>query len=82
MVHLSPVGAFVLGTTSTRAKFDKVKAAGADEVIVHAEQDFVQEVKRLTDGKGAIVIYDGVGIATFLRGERCDKYYNTTSITK
>ena len=39
--------------------------AGADEVIVFTKQDFEPEVKRLTDGKGVDVVYDGVGKATF-----------------
>jgi NADPH2:quinone reductase len=41
------------------------REAGADEVIVFTTHDFESEVKRLTDGKGVEVVYDGVGKATF-----------------
>ena len=41
------------------------REAGADSVIVFTKQDFETEVKRLTDGKGVEVVYDGVGKATF-----------------
>src|SRR5947208_2153269 len=41
------------------------RAAGADEVILYTRQDFVAEVKRLTGGRGADLIIDGVGKTTF-----------------
>ena len=58
-------GARVLGTTSTEAKAAEVRALGADAVINYAEQDFEQEVKRLTGGRGVDVVYDSVGQTTF-----------------
>jgi NADPH2:quinone reductase len=39
--------------------------AGADHLIIYTQQDFAEETKRLTDGKGVHVIYDGVGKSTF-----------------
>jgi NADPH2:quinone reductase len=60
-------GAFVIGTTSTREKAALARAAGADEVILYTEQDFVEEVKRITDGRGVNVVYDSVGKDTFDR---------------
>jgi NADPH2:quinone reductase len=60
-------GARVFGTTSTPAKADIVRAAGADDVFVHGEHDFAAEARRLTDGRGVDVVYDGVGKATFDR---------------
>jgi NADPH2:quinone reductase len=58
-------GAWVVGTTSTPEKARLARDAGADEVIVYTEQDFVAEVKRLTGGKGLHVVYDSVGKTTF-----------------
>jgi NADPH:quinone reductase len=58
-------GARVLGTTSTEDKARLAREAGADEVILYTEQDFAAEVRRLTDGQGVQVVYDGVGQATF-----------------
>ena len=60
-------GGRVIGTAGTREKADVARAAGADEVILYREQDLVAEVKRLTDGKGVDVVYDGVGEATFMQ---------------
>jgi NADPH:quinone reductase len=59
------LGARVLGTTSTEEKAKVAKEAGADEVILYTKQDFVSEVKRLTNGHGADLIIDGVGKTTF-----------------
>lgn len=59
------IGARVIGTVSTRAKEDLARAAGADEVIRYTEQDVAEEVRRLTDGAGVAVVYDGVGKDTF-----------------
>lgn len=64
-------GARVIGTTSTADKADKARAAGASEVILYTEQDFVAEVKRLTDGKGVQVAYDSVGKTTFEGSIKC-----------
>jgi NADPH2:quinone reductase len=59
------IGARVIGTVSNDDKAALAREAGADEVIVFTRQDFETEVKRLTDGKGVEVVYDGVGKATF-----------------
>ena len=64
-------GARVLGTVSTEEKARIAREAGADEVIRYTEQDFAVEVKRLTDGRGVQVIYDGVGRQTFDKGLDC-----------
>ena len=58
-------GAWVVGTTSTPEKATFARDAGADEVILYTEQDFVAEVRRLTGGKGVQVVYDSVGKTTF-----------------
>src|SRR5262249_9144809 len=59
------LGARVIGTVSTEEKAQAAHAAGADEVILYTRQDFVAETKRLTDGRGADLIIDGVGKTTF-----------------
>lgn len=59
------LGARVLGTTSTEEKAKIAKEAGADEIILYTKQDFPSEVKRLTHGRGADLIIDGVGKTTF-----------------
>jgi len=58
-------GARVIATCSTEEKAALVREAGADEVILYTENDFLEEVKRLTDGVGVDVAYDSVGKATW-----------------
>jgi NADPH2:quinone reductase len=59
------LGARVIGTAGTEEKAKLARDAGADEVIVYTKQEFDTETKRLTDGKGVNVVYDGVGKSTF-----------------
>ncbi|HEY9775041.1 MAG TPA: quinone oxidoreductase [Planktothrix sp.] len=61
------MGARVIGTVSTEEKAKAAKAAGADDVILYSTQDFVEETKKLTNGKGADYIVDGVGKTTFTK---------------
>jgi NADPH:quinone reductase len=65
------LGARVFGTVSTEAKAKLARENGADEVIRYTEQDFEQEVKRLTGGRGVDVVYDSVGKTTFDKSLNC-----------
>jgi NADPH2:quinone reductase len=58
-------GATVIGTVSTAQKLEQAKAAGCDEIINYRQQDFAEEVKRITGGRGVDVVYDGVGKSTW-----------------
>jgi len=64
-------GARVIGTTSTAEKAELARTAGAEEVILYTEQDFLAEVKRITGGKGVQVAYDSVGKDTFDKSLEC-----------
>jgi NADPH:quinone reductase len=59
------LGARVIGTVSTEEKAAKAKENGADDLILYTEKNFVEEVKRLTNGKGVELTIDGVGKTTF-----------------
>jgi NADPH2:quinone reductase len=59
------LGATVIGTVSTEAKARTARTSGADHVVLYTEQDFAAETKRITKGRGADLIIDGVGRATF-----------------
>lgn len=65
------VGARVFGTVSTGEKAQVAKSAGADETIVYTAQDFEDEVRRLTAGRGVDVVYDSVGKTTFDKSLNC-----------
>jgi NADPH:quinone reductase-like Zn-dependent oxidoreductase len=59
-------GATVIGTTSTTEKAELARAHGADHVILYKQENTVERVFELTNGKGVNVIYDGVGRATWV----------------
>ena len=63
-------GATVIGTASSDEKLKVVKAMGADHVINYSD-GFRDEVKNLTGGLGADVIYDPVGGDVFDESVRC-----------
>jgi NADPH:quinone reductase len=65
------LGGYVFSTVSTEAKAELVKGAGADHVIIYTRQDFAEEVKKATDGKGVQVVYDAVGKTTFDKSISC-----------
>ncbi|MEW6121835.1 MAG: NAD(P)H-quinone oxidoreductase [Pseudomonadota bacterium] len=54
-------GARVIATAGSDEKCAFCKELGADEAINYRAADFVEEVKRLTEGRGADVILDMVG---------------------
>lgn len=59
------LGVTVIGTVSTEEKARVATEAGADHVILYTRQDFVAETKRITNGRGAQLIIDGVAKSTF-----------------
>lgn len=59
------VGALPVALSRTSSKADELKAAGAAHVIATAEQDVTAELLRITDGKGARVVFDPVGGPAF-----------------
>jgi NADPH2:quinone reductase len=67
----SRLGARVITTVSTAAKAKLSLEAGAADVILYMEKDFVEEVKRLTGGKGVDVVYDSVGRTSFEGSLNC-----------
>jgi NADPH2:quinone reductase len=68
------LGARVIATTGSPEKREALSRAGADEVIVlgHTPGNaFREEVKALTGGRGADVIFDPVGGDVFDESTRC-----------
>jgi NADPH:quinone reductase-like Zn-dependent oxidoreductase len=55
------LGARPVALTRTSAKADELRRLGASAVIATTEQDVVAEVKGLTGGKGAELVFDPVG---------------------
>ena len=59
------LGATVIGTAGSAEKVKLAKANGYDHVINYNEEDFVEQVMKITDGKKCDVVYDSVGKDTF-----------------
>lgn len=66
-------GARIIGTVSTDEKAALAKEAGAHDIILYTENDFEEEVKRLTEDQGVEVVYDSVGKTTFDKSLNCLK---------
>ncbi|MGW4696515.1 quinone oxidoreductase family protein [Kitasatospora cineracea] len=58
-------GGSVIGLVSRAEKAAVAERAGADHVLVHSGGGFEQQVRELTGGRGADVVYDGGGADTF-----------------
>lgn len=68
------LGATVIATTGSPAKAEALRAAGAHHVIVLGDRpgdNFREQVKALTNGRGADVIFDPVGGDIFDESTRC-----------
>jgi NADPH2:quinone reductase len=61
----SALGATVIGTVGSADKAKLAKKNGAAHVINYREENFVERVKEITQGKGVDVVYDSVGKDTF-----------------
>jgi len=65
------LGARVIATAGGAEKLEIARENGADDTIDYREEDFVERVMALTDGKGADVIYDPVGGDIFDKSLKC-----------
>jgi NADPH2:quinone reductase len=65
------IGGYVIGVTSADAKADVARRAGCDEVLLARHPDLVEEVRRLSSGRGVDVVYDAVGADTFETSIAC-----------
>lgn len=59
------LGATVIGAVGTPAKAELALTRGCHHVINYNREDFAQRVREITHGRGADVVYDSVGKATF-----------------
>ena len=63
------VGAEIFGTASA-SKHDAIRAQGVDHPIDYRNQDFEEEVRRLTNGEGIDVAFDALGPQSFRKDYR------------
>ncbi len=74
------LGATVIGTVGSAAKAELARSAGCHHTILYREENFVDRVREITNGRGVDVAYDSVGKDTFagslevlgIRGHLCN----------
>jgi NADPH2:quinone reductase len=65
------LGATVIAAASSQDKLDVARARGADHGILYGAEPFKDAVKRITDNRGADVVFDPVGGDIFEQSLRC-----------
>jgi NADPH:quinone reductase-like Zn-dependent oxidoreductase len=63
------IGAEIFGTASA-SKHDAIREQGVDHAIDYRNQDFREEVMRITGGEGVDVVFDAIGPSSFRRSYR------------
>jgi NADPH:quinone reductase len=74
------LGAFVVGTVGSPAKFAAAKEAGCDAVVDYSNENWVEEVLKATGGRKANVVYDSVAKDTFLGSLDCTAPFGTVAL--
>jgi NADPH:quinone reductase-like Zn-dependent oxidoreductase len=64
-------GARVIATAGSAAKLEQARKLGADETINYNEQDFLQEVRRITNKRGVDVVVEHIGEQTWEKSVSC-----------
>jgi NADPH2:quinone reductase len=65
------IGARVIGTVGSEDKVALAKANGCEVVLNVCNDDWVKQVRELTNGAGVPVVYDSIGKDTFMRSLDC-----------
>ena len=65
------LGATVIAAASSEEKLAVAQARGADHLVLYGREPFREAVKRITDGRGADVVFDPVGGEIFENSLRC-----------
>lgn len=64
-------GAIVIACASSEEKLEVARQRGADHAVLYGREPFKDAVKRITDGRGADVVFDPVGGQIFEDSMRC-----------
>ena len=67
------IGATVIGTVGSRETAEIARANRCHYPILYNQENFVEKVREITDGRGVDVVYDSVGQATFMKSLDCLK---------
>ena len=58
-------GAKVIATVGNRDKIQHTEKMGADNVVIHSEEHWIDEVKNITNKQGVDIIFEHIGKATW-----------------
>lgn len=67
------LGATLIGTVGSPEKAELAKAHGCTHVIDYRRENFVERVRKITNGQGCDVVYDSIGRDTFPASLDCLK---------
>jgi NADPH2:quinone reductase len=65
------LGATVIAAASSEDKLAVAQGRGADHLVLYGREPFREAVKRITDGRGADLVFDPVGGEVFENSLRC-----------
>ncbi len=65
------LGVNMIGTVGSEEKAELALQYGCSHVINYKQENFVERVREITNGKGVPVVYDSVGQATFMGSLDC-----------
>lgn len=65
------LGVKMIGTVGSSDKAALAKENGCEYVINYNEENFVERVKEITEGRGVPVVYDSIGKDTFFKSLDC-----------
>lgn len=71
------LGVNIIGTVGSEEKAQLAKAHGCTHTVRYNDEDFVERVNDITDGKGVDAVYDSVGKDTFDKSMDCLKKRGT-----
>ena len=69
------LGVTVIGTVGSEEKAELARAHGCDHVILYKQENIVERVRELTNGRMVPVVYDSVGKDTFSASLDCLQPY-------
>lgn len=72
-------GATVIGTVGSPAKAKLAHAHGADHLVEYKTMNFVDEVMRITDGRGADFVVDSIGGSTLAQSLEAAAAFGTVA---
>ena len=65
----------ITGTVSSEEKKELAKNYGAANVINYARENFVEQIRDITQGRGVDIVFDSVGASTFYQSIQSLKKY-------